>query len=184
MKQPTLVASSDAAEDTASDFVESDTSGFTDKQLLRSKRDTILASFGDRSGVKFIKKSMALYWNSEHSHCVACTLSKRYTKKGTTPYWYAYHPNWDAFLADGTFSYLVLGCMDLGVAFAVPWDVIHSHLNDFATTGEGTNLYWHLKILEPQPDVYVLQLPKTDKVLPFERLYVFGLKALYYLGTT
>ena len=164
-EQPALAASGDDAEDNASGSAESNTSGFTDRQLLRSKRDAILMSFGDRSGIKFIKKSMALYWNSEHSYCVACTLSKRYTKKGTAPYWYAYHPNWDTFLADGTSGYLVLGCMDLDSAFAVSWNVIHSHLSDFDTTGEGTNMYWHLKILEPQPNVYVLQLPKTDKVL-------------------
>ena len=163
-EQPTLVVSGDDAEDISSGSVESDASGFTDKQLLRSKRDAILVSFGDRSGVKFIKKSMALYWNSDHSYCVACTISKRYTN-GLPPYWYAYHPNWDTFLADGETGYLILGCMDLSGAFALPLAVVQSHLRDFATTGEGTNMYWHLKILEPQPNVYVLQLPKTNKVL-------------------
>jgi hypothetical protein len=137
---------------------------FTDAQLLRSKRDEILAALGEREGKKLIKRSMAQYWDAAHTFRVACTISKRYTKKGAPPYWYAFHPAWDAFLSEGETSNLVLGCMDLKIAFVLPLPVIHSHLDELhTTTKEGGELYWHIKIYEPKPGVFTLQLPKSGK---------------------
>lgn len=142
---------------------------FTDQQLLRVKRDEILTAFGEKNQQKLIKRSMALYWSSDHSYRVACTLSKRYTKKGASPYWYAYHPTWDSFLAEGETGHLILGGMDLNIAFALPLAVIRAHLNEFNTTvKDDGNSYWHLKIFEPNPGKYVLQLPKASQFFPLE----------------
>jgi hypothetical protein len=92
---------------------------FTEYKLIQAKREDIMNALGRRENNPLIKKNGALYWNSEHTIQAACTVSKRYTKKGALPYWYAYHPTWDAFLGEVKNSFLVLGCMDKDAAFAV-----------------------------------------------------------------
>jgi hypothetical protein len=141
---------------------------FTDPALIQAKREHILTTLGMREGKTLIKRSRALYWDSSHSYRIACSISKRYTRKGQVPYWYAYHPEWDSFLGDGQIAGLVLGCMDLTVAFVLPLEVVRAHLDelDTSTKKDGTAHYWHLKILEPVPTQFVLQLPKATAHLP------------------
>lgn len=135
---------------------------FTDPALIQATRDNILMALGARDGLKLIKRSRALYWDASHSYRVACSISKRYTKKGQV-YWYAYHPAWDSFLGDGVAASIVLGCVDLDIAFVLPLEVIRRQLDEFNTSNkkDGTGHYWHLKILEPKPGHFVLQLPKS-----------------------
>jgi hypothetical protein len=96
---------------------------------------------------------------------VACTISKRYTKKGTYPYWYAYHPQWDEFLAEGKTAYFVLGCMDLNVAFAIPRRVLHPVLDALNTTTKpGAEAYWHIHLVETPNGLSIL-LPKKSSLL-------------------
>jgi hypothetical protein len=66
-----------------------------------------------------VKKSGALYWTTDKQLRVAIGVSSHYESR-SWPYWYAYHPQWDAFLKDGTTGFYVLGCTDLDVAFAIP----------------------------------------------------------------
>jgi hypothetical protein len=140
---------------------------FTPRMVLQAKRDAVIQALGEREGRKLIRRSRALYWDADHAYRVACTISKRYTKKGTTPYWYAYHPSWDAFLGEAAVGWLVLGCVDLDLAFALPLQLIRKNLQHFNTTGPIDRPdYWHLKILEPKPGVFALQLPKIASKLP------------------
>ena len=101
--------------------------------------------------------------NSEHTLRAACTISKRYTKKGASPYWYAYHPQWDEFLGEGENSFLVLGCMDCRAAFAIPLKVFRSVLEHLNTTN---NEYWHLHLAEDPTGALSLMLPKKKSLLP------------------
>src|SRR5271155_800275 len=98
---------------------------FTDTILLQEKRKIIIEAFASREEINLIKRTRALYWDAGHTVRVACTISKRYTKRPGYLYWYAHHPAWEEFLAEGQKAFLVLGCMDLDMAFAVPWDVLH-----------------------------------------------------------
>lgn len=144
-------------------------SDLTDPSLLQAKREEILAAFSKQIGAKLIKKSRALYWNAEHDMRIAVTLSKRYVGKGKAPYWYAYHPSWDTFLGDATSSHLILGCMDLSLAFAVSVEELRSRLDELnRTTYDDGTFYWHLKILEGR-DGYSLQMPKSGKHLALEK---------------
>lgn len=142
---------------------------FTDPKLLQTKRDQIVAGVARRLGIKLVRKSRALFWDAGHLVRVACTVSKRYTKKAAAPYWYAYHPGWDDFLGQAPGSQLVLGCMDLPFSFAIPLEVVREHLNELNTTtkDDGTS-YWHVKILEPQPGKYLLQMPRSGMHIPLE----------------
>ena len=91
-------------------------------------------------------------------------------KQGQVPYWYAYHPEWDSFLCEGGAASIVLGCVDLDIAFVLPLEVVRAHLDELNTSSkkDGTAHYWHVKILEPKPGNFVLQLPKAAGHLPLD----------------
>lgn len=143
---------------------------FTAPVIIQAKRDSIVQSLGTRDGKKLIKRSRALYWDADHSYRVVCTVSKRYTRKGSAPYWYAYHPSWDEFLTEGEEGWFALGCVDLVEAFVVPVAVMRDHLQELNTTltPDGKR-YWHVKILEPRSGEYALQLPNLGSSLPLGR---------------
>jgi hypothetical protein len=139
---------------------------FTNIAVLDAKRSEIINAISDKLSVKLIKKSRALFWDAPHEVRIACSISKRYTKRSANPYWYAYHPQWDEFLQDGQNSYFVLGCMDLQFAFAIPLKIIRENLAALNTTTTERSTYWHIHLAEPQKNEYALLLPKLSKQLP------------------
>jgi hypothetical protein len=138
---------------------------FTDAALLQAKREVIIGALSSREKVNLIKRTRALYWDAGHTVRVACTISKRYAKPRTYPYWYAYHPPWDEFLAEGQRAFFVLGCMDLEVAFAVPWNILHPVLEGLGTTQKDDYFYWHINLTEPETGKLALIIPKHDYCL-------------------
>lgn len=139
---------------------------FTDSGILDRKRGEIIAALGRVIGANLIKKSRALFWDSDHEKRVACTISKRYTKRSSYPYWYAYHPQWDEFLRDGNLAFVVVGCVDLSFAFSIPWETFHPLLGALNTTTTEKGTYWHLHLTEIEPGAYALILPKRGETLP------------------
>lgn len=139
---------------------------FTKYPLLQAKRNSILAAFGKREDVNLIRKTRALYWNPSKNVRVACTISKRYPKNPSVPYWYAYHPNWDEFLREGARAFLILGCMDRDVAFTIPRDIIKSQLESLNTSREadGEVMYWHIHLQQDENEISLL-LPKRRSQL-------------------
>ncbi|MFC2135317.1 hypothetical protein ACFLTH_11950 [Bacteroidota bacterium] len=148
---------------------------FTPAKLLSSKRDQIVSKFSKKTDVNFIKKSRALYWSSDNKIRIATTISKRYASTSEKSYWYAYHPIWDDFLKGGTSSHFILGCMDLDIAFSIPFDIIHSNLDNLNTTTRQGNkrMYWHIKI-RIEEGSYFLLLPKASTTLNLNE-YLFKL---------
>ena len=140
---------------------------FTDSGLLQAKRDQIVAAFGQRTGAVFIKRSRALLWDASHKSRLVCTISKRYTKKGASPYWFAYHTQWHSFLAEGKVAHLALGCMDLPFAFVIPVSIMSSVVDGLNRTlkDDGEIDYWHIHIAEHQLGQYAIVLPKRSDVL-------------------
>jgi hypothetical protein len=164
VEEPGEVASSNAARVDPL-FGTSKAWEFTDAALLQEKRDLIIDALSHREEVNLIKRTRALYWDAGHTLRVACTISKRYTKRRGYPYWYAHHPVWEDFLAEGEKAFLVLGCMDLAVAFAVPWNALHRILDGLNTTQKEDNFYWHIHLTEPEPGELAILIPKRDAVL-------------------
>jgi hypothetical protein len=107
---------------------------FTDSNLLQGHRSKIISAVENKIGAKLINKSRALYWDAAHHVRVACTISKHYTRHKSYSYWYAYHPQWDEFLKEGSNSFFVLGGMDIAGAFVIPWKIIHEELPNLNTT--------------------------------------------------
>jgi len=145
---------------------------FTDVDLLDSKRARIIDALSANTGAKLIRKSRALFWDTTHGIRVVCSISKRYTKRSSEPYWYAYHPQWDEFLRDGQQSFFVLGCMDLDFAFAIPRKIIYENLAGLHTTTTEKSTYWHIHIGEPTDKHYVLLLPKFSTHLSLNEFRV------------
>jgi hypothetical protein len=142
---------------------------FTDSGLLQDKRDKIVSALSLHIGVSFIKKSRAMFWDASHNIRLICTISKRYKKTSSQLYWYAFHPQWNVFLSEGKDAFLVLGCMDLPFAFAVPLHVIAKALDGLnTTTREDGQLYWHIQVVEPKSDKYAMLLPKKSEALALD----------------
>lgn len=140
---------------------------FTYAAVLDQKRADIIEALAEKLGTKLIRKSRALFWDATHVKRVACSISKRYTK-GAYPYWYAFHPQWNEFLNDGTESFFVLGCMDLPHAFAIPLDVLRTNLSFLNTTTTERSTYWHVHLIDSPGGGIALQLPKVSRSLPLE----------------
>jgi hypothetical protein len=64
---------------------------------------------------------------------------------------------------------MILGCVDLDVAFGIPVAAIRKLLDEFNTSNkkDGEH-YWHLKIVEPKPGKYALHLPRSGTSLPLQ----------------
>lgn len=162
---------SDAAQNEGDEAVDEDKKWeFTDSTQIQIMRKNIVRAISQRENSNIIKKTRATYWSPNQKVRVVCTVSKRYSKRGQIPYWYAYHPQWDEFLSEGETSFFALGCMDLESAFVIPVDVIQSHLEELNTTtrSDTGQIYWHIKILEPAPKKFALQLPKSNNSLPLD----------------
>jgi len=84
----------------------------TDPDLLNWKRLQAVEAFARSKGRELVRHSRTLFWSSDKSLRACCAVSKRY-ENNYQPYWYAFHPNWDRFLAEGEDAYFVLSCMDL-----------------------------------------------------------------------
>ncbi|HEY0149015.1 MAG TPA: hypothetical protein VGB70_08410 [Allosphingosinicella sp.] len=121
---------------------------FTDSGILQAKRLSIIAALGEREGAHLIQKSRAQYWSASRDIRSVCSISKRYEGKNQNPYWYAYHPQWDAFLKDADRSFFVLGCMDLNRAFAIPRRALLPILPNLHQTQREQGAYWHIHLTE------------------------------------
>ncbi len=137
---------------------------FTESALIDEKRTNILRAIEKVNDVKLIKKSRALYWNSDRSIGIACTISKRYWGKNFL-YWYAYHPAWQDFLSKSDKGFFALGGMDLNVAFAIPLEIIQNKLTELNTTTKNEKTYWHIQIKQTGDGTFQLQCQKTGNHL-------------------
>jgi hypothetical protein len=99
-----------------------------------------------------IKKSGVLYWSTDKELRAIIAVSKHYEQRDW-PYWYQYRPQWDSFLRDAKIGLYVLGCVDLDIAYAIPFGRIHGCLPRLRTTPPtGTPLYWHVDLQSSGPD--------------------------------
>lgn len=148
---------------------------FTDSRLLDKKREDIVGAITRHNGIRFIKKTRAMYWDSSHEYRLVCTVSKRYEKSDNQRYWYAYHPRYHKFISESKETgYFVLGCMDLDIAFLIPAEEMHRHLDDLNTTvlKDRNTLYWHIILSEKTPGKFELTLPKRSEFLSINKFMI------------
>lgn len=117
----------------------------TDLDLLNAKRHQAVEAFATLKGKELVKRSATLFGSPDRKLRVCCAVSKRYESE-YQPYWYAYHPKWDEFLAEGDEGYFILSCMDRNDAFAVPYSWLKANKKNLNMTDRGDRSYWHIAI--------------------------------------
>ena len=86
-----------------------------------------------------------------------------------------YHPQWDEFLKEGEESYLLLACMDLDDAFALPYKWITTHKQFLDMTDRGDRSYWHIRVAILDDGGIVLNLSRKKEKVPLAK-YRYSLK--------
>lgn len=152
---------------------------FSDPVLRQAKRDAVVAALEVRESVKLIVETVAKRRSADASMRAVVAISKRYEDRGAFPYWYAYHPDWDAYLADAERGFLLLGCMDRDVGYAIPREVLLPLLDALNTTirADTGKSHWHIHLVERNEGLALL-LPKTETTLNVEP-YRVELSAAY-----
>ena len=145
----------------------------TAPEVLNEMRKRIVRAFGKEIGSDLIAKSRAMYHDVDDAIRICCSISKRYPR-GT--YWYAYHPHWDRFLADGDRGFFILGCVDRDVAYVLPRAFMQNVLHHLYTTEmkDTAKMYWHVHLEEgPGGEIFFL-VGKAGQKVPIST-YAIGL---------
>jgi hypothetical protein len=140
----------------------------TDPMLMNAKRNEILPQLESKHGVRFHRRSAAIYRSDANEIGVVCTMSKWHAKNEN--YWYAYHPHQDKFLATTKHGFFVLGMMDLELAVVLPVEVIRQNLGKLNTTitPDGRS-YWHIHVSRSENGALSLQRAKGERPLSVDR---------------
>jgi hypothetical protein len=117
----------------------------TDPELLNAKRQQAVDAFSLVKSKELVRRSRTLFWSPDKELRVCCAVSKRY-EGDYQPYWYAYRPRWDEFLAEGRESYFIISCMDRDEAFAVPYSWLQQNKKNLNVTDRGDRSYWHISL--------------------------------------
>lgn len=136
------------------------------------KRQIILDTFSRQIGHKLTKKSRATYASADGGVHVACTISGRYDNT-SYPYWFRYDKRWRDFILSSAEGFLILGCTDLDVAFAIPASAIELIIEKLNTTENyrQRESYWHIFLRRTTNERYVIVVPRGDEdfdLAPFE----------------
>jgi hypothetical protein len=131
----------------------------TEPELLNAKRQQAVDAFAALKSKELVKKSRTLFWSADKQLRVCCAVSKRY-EGDYQPYWYAFHPKWDDFLADGKESYFILSCMDRDEAYAVPYSWVVENKKNLNVTDTRDRPYWHVALTTLQGKVLAINLSK------------------------
>ena len=154
----------DSGENSSTENVEeaSARSQTTDRAALQALRERLISQVSDAIGDSLLKRTRAMYWTAERDSRVACTISKRY--ESGPGYWYAFHPKWRQFLAEGKSGRLVLGCMGRPDGFAIPLTTLEPFLDQLNTTTTEKGMYWHIHLNELSDGTIELVIPKRENL--------------------
>jgi len=131
-----------------SDEATSITQDRTPQQKLDDVRLKVAEALNLKLGANLIRKRQALFEDKEGSVRACITVSKRYDN-ALQPYWYAFHPKWDAFLEGAQHGYMVFGCVDRNDAFAIPISEMRKILPSLNQTIKSDgSVYWHVKFAD------------------------------------
>jgi hypothetical protein len=139
----------------------------TAPELLNAKRQQAVDAFAAVKGKELVKRSRTLFWSPDKELRVCCAVSKRYDTD-YQPYWYAYHPKWDEFLAEGKAGYFIISCMDRDEAFAVPYSWIQNNKKNLNISEKGDRSYWHVPITTLDGGKLAINLSKVGSKAELE----------------
>lgn len=111
------------------------------------RRAKIVVAIERQFGVELIQIARNRFVSGDDSIRAVVRISKKYPRSGGARYWYSYYASVDSFLMPEG-SFLVLGCMDRGVAYAIPADFLRQYLSKLHQTHGNRSSYWHLDLVE------------------------------------
>lgn len=139
----------------------------TDFDELNTKRHDAVDAFGKAKGKELLKRSRTLFWSSDKSLRVCCAVSKKYDSE-YQPYWYAFHPKWDAFLSEADEGYFILACMDRNEAYAIPYSWLVKNKQNLNKTDDGERSYWHVALTTLEDGELAINTSKIGMKTPLE----------------
>lgn len=146
---------------------ESSSQDRTPQQKIDDVRLKAAIALSAKIGINLVRKRQALFEDKAADARACITVSKRYDN-AMQPYWYAYHPKWDGFLAGAQQGYMVFGCVDRNDAFAIPLAEMRKILPSLnQTTKPDGAMYWHVKFAE-SPSGIVMFASKTGEKFPLQ----------------
>jgi hypothetical protein len=142
----------------------------TPSDQLKEKRQRAVRGFFEHRGLHYRQKSQTFFSSSDDRIKVVCSVSKRY-KRENQPYWYALHPHWLEYIENADEGFLILTCMDLNTAYALPAWLLRKHLPDLNSTVKKDGYeYWHIA-LRYDDDALLWNLSKAGgkiDITPYE----------------
>jgi len=147
----------------------------TAPELLNAKRQEAVDAFAALKGKELVKQSRTLFWSPDKVLRACCAVSKRY-EGDYQPYWYAYHPKWDDFLAEGEDGFFIISCMDRNDAFAVPHSWFVANKKNLNMTEIGDRSYWHVPVTTLENGRLAINTSKVGSKTPLDP-YRFELKS-------
>jgi hypothetical protein len=136
----------------------------TGQVALNHQRGRIVDSLSSQFGAEFERHSQAMFRDDGNGVRAICTVSKVYGKG--RPFWYAFHPHWDEFLAEARNGIFALGMIGRDDFVCLPHAVIVGQLENLHRTERPDGgSYWHLHVTEPASGRYLLSLPKASSYL-------------------
>lgn len=112
--------------------------------------------------VDLIKKSKIFYISSNDNRRIVCVVSKRYPRKNSVRYWYAFHPAYMEFFEESQESYIIFGCGSADHIITIPYNTFSKYMYGLRETTKKNKKYWHVEIIQLENRFY-LYLSKTKE---------------------
>jgi hypothetical protein len=139
----------------------------TPRDILEKVRKSAVDSLANREGVNLIAHKRVQFWSSDKKVRAVCPVSKKY---GQGYYWYGFNPRQKDFLAEADSGFLVMACVDLQFAFAVPYEVLEPIIPYLNVTENDEGItHWHLQINPPENGEYQFVIPKKGEKLSLKK---------------
>ncbi|MGE4179949.1 MAG: hypothetical protein AB7J34_09005 [Limisphaerales bacterium] len=139
----------------------------TPSEQLEAKRTAAAEAYGKTRGIRFVKQRRTLFRSVEGDERLCVVVSKNYGV-ASQGYWYAYHPHWDEFLKQGKSAHLMLVCMNLNVAFAIPYDTFSPLISKLNKTESDGRRYWHIVLNQTSEGELVINLTAVGEKIPLK----------------
>lgn len=134
----------------------------TDRALLNARRVEAAEAIAKKRGLSLQRYRQTLFWTPDEKVRVCVAVSKRY-EGDYQPYWYAYLPKWDEFLSGGEEGFFVLACMDQRTAYVLPWELVHSNLDNLNQSKSPG--FWHIALNLSDGEIF-WNISKIGKKVP------------------
>lgn len=119
----------------------------------------IAACFSNVLGLPLQQETKSYFSSGDGNARCVCTLSSRYDGSQKRKYWYGFHKIWDEWLEEVPSAYVLLGCRDTNVYYALPLSFMRHRLRFLRWTGRGRDRYWHLDLILGASDSLELAVP-------------------------